>query len=321
MLDTLDILIGLVTVYLAVALVVTAMVELAATVLSLRSKNLGTALTELLSDSGEDREGSIKAFYDHPLVQSLSSGRTGRPSYIPQHIVSRVVEEIVTAKTATTELWEAVDKMRPGRLQGILKSYAREAREGGQALRNGIESHYDAVMERASGWYKRKTQTLSLIAALTLVVLGNIDTIAIVRALSEDPALRAEMLVQASRLQEEAGRQLVTAANGASGVGGDAQIARLKADASDLGQAMSLATSDLKSTGLPIGWRGAPLSVPTSPLDQLLALLEKLMGWLISAFAISLGAPFWFDVLQRFMRVRASGASPQAPRAPETKPA
>jgi hypothetical protein len=33
------------------------------------------------------------------------------------------------------------------------------------------------------------------------------------------------------------------------------------------------------------------------------------VGFVISAFAISLGAPFWFDLLQRFMRVRSSGAA------------
>ena len=29
-----------------------------------------------------------------------------------------------------------------------------------------------------------------------------------------------------------------------------------------------------------------------------------LLGWLITAFAISLGAPFWFDLLNKMMQVR-----------------
>jgi hypothetical protein len=33
-------------------------------------------------------------------------------------------------------------------------------------------------------------------------------------------------------------------------------------------------------------------------------------GLLVSIFAVSLGAPFWLDVLQRFMRVRAAGKAP-----------
>jgi hypothetical protein len=40
----------------------------------------------------------------------------------------------------------------------------------------------------------------------------------------------------------------------------------------------------------------------------------KIFGLLLSAFAASLGAPFWFDVLNKFMSVRGSG------KAPEEKP-
>jgi hypothetical protein len=35
-----------------------------------------------------------------------------------------------------------------------------------------------------------------------------------------------------------------------------------------------------------------------------------LLGFLITAFAISLGAPFWFDLLNRFVNLRVSGAKP-----------
>jgi hypothetical protein len=31
-----------------------------------------------------------------------------------------------------------------------------------------------------------------------------------------------------------------------------------------------------------------------------------ILGWLITAFAISLGAPFWFDLLNKLMQVRNS---------------
>jgi len=45
-----------------------------------------------------------------------------------------------------------------------------------------------------------------------------------------------------------------------------------------------------------------------------------LVGWLLSAIAISLGAPFWFDTLNRFMNIRAAGKSPdEAPKGAEKK--
>jgi len=49
-----------------------------------------------------------------------------------------------------------------------------------------------------------------------------------------------------------------------------------------------------------MGWTGWPSGAN--------GWLSKVAGLLVSIFAVSLGAPFWFDVLQRFMQVRAAGA-------------
>ena len=35
-------------------------------------------------------------------------------------------------------------------------------------------------------------------------------------------------------------------------------------------------------------------------------------GWLITAIALSLGAPFWFDLLNKFMKLRSSISIPTA---------
>jgi hypothetical protein len=35
--------------------------------------------------------------------------------------------------------------------------------------------------------------------------------------------------------------------------------------------------------------------------------LTMIIGWIITALAISLGAPFWFDLLSKLMKVRGAG--------------
>jgi hypothetical protein len=63
---------------------------------------------------------------------------------------------------------------------------------------------------------------------------------------------------------------------------------------------------------LPIGWSEFPKR------DQWLTMA---LGWLITAFAVSLGAPFWFDLLNKFVNVRASGKAPEeAPKSPKEVP-
>ncbi len=49
-------------------------------------------------------------------------------------------------------------------------------------------------------------------------------------------------------------------------------------------------------------------------------------GWAITAFAVSLGAPFWFDILNKFMVVRstvkpAEKSPPEASKDPQPSPA
>ena len=40
-------------------------------------------------------------------------------------------------------------------------------------------------------------------------------------------------------------------------------------------------------------------------------LLSVWVGWLLTAIAVSLGAPFWFDTLSKFINIRAAGTKPQ----------
>jgi len=42
--------------------------------------------------------------------------------------------------------------------------------------------------------------------------------------------------------------------------------------------------------------------------------LERLIGWLLTILAISLGAPFWFDILNKIINIRFAGKSPEEPR-------
>ena len=49
--------------------------------------------------------------------------------------------------------------------------------------------------------------------------------------------------------------------------------------------------------------------------------LRKVAGWLLTAFAVSLGAPFWFDLLNRFINLRVSGKAPEEkPKKPKEVP-
>lgn len=82
---------------------------------------------------------------------------------------------------------------------------------------------------------------------------------------------------------------------------------------------------DLK---LPIGWVRNPNQAETTMrlgLPKWRAwgefgdvLVYHLLGWLITAIAATLGAPFWFDMLNKIMSIRSAGKSPEeAPKSPD----
>lgn len=61
---------------------------------------------------------------------------------------------------------------------------------------------------------------------------------------------------------------------------------------------------DIKRLELPIGWSESVRNEFKN--DFWHSLLLGLIGWLITALALSLGAPFWFDILNKFMVVRST---------------
>lgn len=63
---------------------------------------------------------------------------------------------------------------------------------------------------------------------------------------------------------------------------------------------------------MPIGWGSFPPQLNT-------AFALQVAGWLITAGTTLFGAPFWFDLLQRAIQLRGTGAKPQSPPQPATR--
>jgi len=70
---------------------------------------------------------------------------------------------------------------------------------------------------------------------------------------------------------------------------------------------LAKAQCELKALGLPIGW-GSPTDPDLSWQGRDIGehLQAHLFGWLLTALAISLGAPFWFDLLNKFIVIRST---------------
>lgn len=296
-LEILDVLIGLVTIYLIFGIACTAIVEACLSWFKVRSNNLEAGLKEFLHGNLKDNQSFVGAFYQHPLVQMLSKGETGRPSYIPPTIVGQVLESILT-ENGTKSLEKAVDLLPDDRVKGLLKVLVTQANGDMTKFRTAVEVNFDATMDRASGWVKRYSYTVTLTVSFMLVAGANVDTIDIANSLASSPEARAKMIDIAQQHLNDAQKQAALLI----GVTDKAILDNAKKQSESALARVKVAETNMKTTGLHLGWSNYPAGIEW---------LTKIVGLLVSVLAISLGSPFWFEILQRFMQLRTSGLSPR----------
>jgi hypothetical protein len=315
--QTIDIGLGLVFVYFVLSVICSGVNEMLAGLARWRAKSLFRGIENLLKDQGvPDLE---KNFYEHPLIKSLYRKRE-KPSYIPsQTFALAFIDLISPAGTETSnrisDLRAVVEKMdETSPLRKTLLILLEEAGNDIQALQKVIETWFNNAMDRVSGWYKRKAQFFVFIIAALLVGLSNADTLQIVRTLSRGPALRQEVSQRVADLMKPSGpppSAPTTSTPKRSGEKAGAENPSPPSQKKEEGgaQAHPLTLKDavrelqgIQTAGIPLGWTAKPKGGEW---------VNKFIGLILTVFAISLGAPFWFDVLNKIVSIRSVGASPE----------
>ena len=318
--NTLDVAIGMAFVYLLLSFVITAANELIAAILASRGNNLWKGIVNLLP------EGFAQQVYDHPLVDGLSNARD-RPSYIPSRTFVLALLDVISGSTGELpDLPTLKSKINglPSRLKQPLLVMLSEASGDVEQFKTNVEVWFNNSMDRVSGWYKRKTQYVLLGIAALVTLLLNVDSLVLLNRLSQDTSLRAALVARA----EAASKQTEELAARPAGTGSD-DIKRAHDD-------LAAATAKLQELNLPTGWVSSA-ELQAAPDEDKAELTTRLLpgslgdgwslarshfiGWLLTALAISLGAPFWFDILNKFVNIRSAGKSPEEkPKEPKEVP-
>ena len=275
----LDIGLGLVFFYVILSLVASAVQEWIASLLALRSKNLLSGVKNLIGDEYAEK------VYAHPLIKNLAK-ENKLPSYIAPETLSTVLLEVVAKEGGekpflahqAAELRGLVDKIDERHpLKDILGALIDDGDAAAGALKERLSGWFDEGMTRVSGWYKRKAKVWIFVIAAVVTVSTNASTIHIAEELWRNDALRTQIAVQAQAAAQSG------------------EVAKLESGNMD------------RLEAFPIGWR----ELPTGPLE----ILKTLLGWLITAAAVSLGAPFWFDLLGKVANLRGSGGKARTGKA------
>jgi len=282
-----DVAAGVVLVYFVLSLICTSLVEWIARFMSLRAETLEKGIRKLLNDP----KGNIISdrFFGHSLIRGITQdGR--KPSYIPSRYFAMTLLDLLypsdPAKGPKT-LQEIRDALQALPSEGLRQSIGALLEEAGndlQAFRKSLEQWFDEAMDRVSGWYRKKAQVIAFICACVVTVAANADTVVIAKALYQDETMRKGAAALAHEI----------AAGGKDGAGEKASE-----------QAEKLA-GRLLTIRLPLGWERLPQLWPSTP-EGWCHRGMRIAGLLVTALAVSLGAPFWFQILSKIVNLRAAG--------------
>ncbi|HSP63774.1 MAG TPA: hypothetical protein VLQ90_12375, partial [Pyrinomonadaceae bacterium] len=220
------------------------------------------------------------------------------------------------------------------RVKRTLRSMIDAAGNDVSKARDNIEAWFNSGMDRVSGWYKRRSQTVIFFLGLAIAIAINADSLLIVRALSTNKPLR-ESMVSAAQDYARNNASSTPKATPSSTAPPSPSPAPSPAKTSPTGSStpappackedpnspqcafeknLDIIKNNMQKVGLPIGWveggndirREWPGNNWTSYGGWWSQIGWHWMGWLMTALALSMGAPFWFDLLNKFIVVRST---------------
>lgn len=299
----LTIVLGVVFVLLMLSLLATTIMELVAAFMKLRGKNLKKALTNMLvgmeKDGVIDDNSILKKFMDNPLYKQLcyqySKGSTDPPSYISPNSFQTILFDVLLdgKELKNSEVMNKISELKNEDLRRILTQFLREADGNIEIFKSKVEGWFNSVMERSTGWYKRMTQKIIIIVGIGIAVVLNADTLSMYERLESNPTSLEQVVLMAESF---AGKN--------DSVDGIVETNLEFEQAKD--QLNEFIVDEIESLKSPLGLGWKNVNMKDTPYNWAV----KILGWIITALAISLGAPFWFDILKKLVNIRSSGTKP-----------
>src|SRR6202795_353352 len=287
--QVLEVIIGLTLIYLVLSIGCSGIKEVIAAMFSLRAKTLENGVRNMLKNGPNDFTAKLFA---HPLIVATAP-EGQKPSYISARMFAAALFDIVAPADATQprtiqSLRAGVSQIPDAKLRTTLLNMIDSAGGDIDAARLKVEHWFDDTMARVSGWYKRMAQKIIFAAGLLLCAAVNADTLMIVKELWSDQALRSAVVAQTAQKVQSA-----TPAESATQELSLQQVAGEIRDVNTPPIGWSSAAKDIRAWHSGIGAGGL-----------------KVLGILLTSFAIVMGAPFWFDMLNNLINLRSSGHPP-----------
>jgi hypothetical protein len=311
----LEVIIGLVFLYLLFSLLATFVNELIFTFFKFRANHLKKTIQIMMDNNAEEGKALFNKFHQHPLIQSfLQKKGNGFPSYLDPEKFAAVIIEIYNEEKISKgkdSAKESIEKLpKNNYLRHILLRYIEQGEDKTLELETNLKNWFNSVMERASGWYNRSIKKWTIVIALVIVILFNFDSIKVYQRLSKDSKVRKELVKYADNNIEKYAEYIKIDSNNI-----ETNKELLEEMDSLKNEINTIIKEEINSIEqlAGIGWTDGEIKTAIQDFWSF-SCICRILGWFITALAISLGAPFWFDLLNKVMKLRGTGKQEEVPK-------
>jgi hypothetical protein len=300
-LSSLDLLISFGVVMLLATSVVTAFVQLALEVLKQRTKVLQSGIAGLLQQAGLD-EQCAKSVAEEVIAHRM----VGADASVIQR--EKLIQILLDLAARKAELSASLTKLvganpqqtldsilaRAGELEATHPHLAEHVRQTfaivestKQSVASGVNSllaWFDDSCDRMSHEFAKRSRVVTIAASFAVAFALPLDSIELLRNLARDPDQAARLVATASSVIEKA------------------QPAVPAKSLSDAQETLTQSLAELKAA------TGAAITLGRWNVKDGL----WWVGVIITGLLLSLGAPFWFDVVKKGLRLRSALAEKDA---------
>lgn len=283
-----------------------------------------------------------QAIMDHCMTTALTS--TGKaPTYInAKDFVSALLDKITIVQVSGTGAQTQAPPVNlagyitaianstviSGELKRTMLAYANEAQQAAAlntitAAGNTVKSELEHFRERIEGWYNSNSERLAgamkrtkvlpttLVIAIAITISLNADTIKMGGYLYDHKEKAKEFSDNAlnslesykERIEDMKVKDTARVTNTATIAQLDSNLSRVKQDIAKI--------KEVIPDNFPLGWKKkSDQKNNNETKEEEVNWLSRIAGWLASILAICLGAPFWFDVLNKIANLRGAGPKP-----------
>jgi hypothetical protein len=302
----LDVAIGLALMYLFQSILVSGITEVIVSISSWKGRFLKYSLGKVfLSD---DRDNSLYLDLKKSPFIDVYYKTSKYPSYIKTEDFTSAVLYLLNSKSGehTTlsleQIQAGIEAYPDGQFKSFLKAGAVLSNGDIEIFKSTVNNWFNQYMDRVSTWYKNRIRILTATLAFIITVAINVDSFSIMNELWKNERVRESSVLIAEEIFKN---EYVHAS--------EDSLSSVPSNADNLVQSMNVHYNMVFGFEFPITWEYEyRKKLETISLNSMTVWdriiwslrqfsLEKILGFLITTAAVTMGTPIWYDLLKKLI--------------------